>query len=64
MAPSTQRPVVVARVSFESTRHGPHCLAETYARIVPIRRELVRAGAKTEPEPTARPTATGRAEHG
>lgn len=64
MAPSTQRPVVVARVSFESTRHGPHCLAEAYARIVPIRRKLVRAGAKAEPEPTARPTATGRAEHG
>jgi hypothetical protein len=62
MTPSTQRPVVVARVSFESTRHGPHCLAETYARIVPIRRKLVRA--KAEPEPTAQPTATGRAEHG
>ena len=64
MAPSTQRPVVVARVSFESTRHGPPCLAETYARIVPIRRELVRAGAEAEPEPTAQPTTTGRAEHG
>ena len=62
MAPSTQRPVVVARVSFESTRHGPHCLAETYARIVPIRRKLARA--KAEPERTARPTATGRVEHG
>jgi len=62
MAPSTQRPVVVARVSFESTRHGPHCLAETYARIGPTRRKPARA--KAEPEPTARPTATGRVEHG
>ena len=64
MAPSTQHPVVVARISFESTRLSPHCLAETYARIVPITRKLVRAGAKAVPEPTARPTATGRTEHG
>ena len=64
MAPSTQRPVVVARVSFESTRHGPHCLAETYARIVPITRKLVRASVKAASEAAAQPGTTGRAEHG
>jgi hypothetical protein len=64
MAPSTQRPVVVARVSFESTRHGPHCLAETYARIVPITRKLARTTAKTRPEAAVQPASTGRAEHG
>ena len=64
MAPSTQRPVVVARVSFESTRHSPHCLAQTYARIVPITRKLVRASVKAASEAAAQPATTGRAEHG
>ena len=64
MAPSTQRPVVVARVSFESTRHGPHCLAEAYARIVPITRKPVRTNAKVGPEAAAPPATTRRAEHG
>jgi hypothetical protein len=64
MAPSTQHPVVVARISFESTRHAPHCLAEAYARIVPITRQPVRANAKVRPEPATQPATTGRAEHG
>jgi len=59
MTQSTQQAVVVARVSFESTRLSPQCLAETYARIVPITREVVRAA----PEAAAQP-ATRRAEHG
>ena len=63
MARSTERPVVVARVSFERTRLSPQCLAETYARIVPITREVVRAGARAAPEAAAQP-ATRRAEHG
>jgi hypothetical protein len=63
MARSTQQAVVVARVSFESTRLSPQCLAETYARIVPITREVVRAGARA-PEAAAQPATTRRAEHG
>ena len=59
MVRSTQQAVVVARVSFESTRLSPQCLAETYARIVPITREVVRAA----PE-AAQPATTRRAEHG
>ncbi len=55
---------MVARVSFESTRLSPQCLAETYARIVPITRKAVGASAKAAPEGAARPTTTRRAEHG
>jgi hypothetical protein len=64
MVRSTQQAVVVARVSFESTRLSPQCLAETYARIVPITREVVRAGARAAPEAAAQPATTRRAEHG
>jgi hypothetical protein len=69
MTQSTQQAVVVARVSFESTRLSPPCLAETYARIVPITREVVRAGARAAPEraapeAAAQPATTRRAEHG
>jgi hypothetical protein len=52
----------VVRVSFESTRLSPQCLAETYARIVPITCKPVRASLKAAPE-AARPTTTRRAEH-
>jgi hypothetical protein len=64
MARSTQQAVVVARVSFESTRLSPQCLAETYARIVPITREVVRAGVRAAPKAAAQPATTRRAEHG
>ncbi len=63
MARSTPQVVRVVRVSFESTRLSPQCLAETYARIVPITRKAVRASAKAAPEAAARPTTTRRAEH-
>jgi hypothetical protein len=62
MVQSTQKPIVVARISFESTRLSPQCLAETYARIVPITRKVIRAGAA--PEAIPRPAAKRRAEHG
>jgi hypothetical protein len=39
-------------------------LAETYARIVPITREVVRAGARAAPEAAAQPATTRRVEHG
>ena len=64
MARSTEHPVVVARVSFESTRLSPQCLAETYVRIVPITRKLLRAGTKAAPEAITQPAAKGRTEHG
>jgi len=64
MARSTERPVVVARVSFESTRLSPQCLAETYARIVPITRKLVRASTRAAPETAPRLAPRGRTEHG
>jgi len=63
MARSTPPVVRVVRVSFESTRLSPQCLAETYARVVPITRKAVGASAKTAPEAAARPTTTRRAEH-
>jgi hypothetical protein len=62
MVQSTQKPIVVARISFESTRLSPQCLAETYARIVPITRKVIRAGAALEA--ITRPAAKRRAEHG
>jgi hypothetical protein len=68
MARSTERPVVVARVSFERTRLGPQCLVEAYARLVPIARKTVRGrdagAAPAAVARPARPVATGRAEHG
>jgi hypothetical protein len=68
MVRSTQQVVGVARISFESTRLSPQCLAEAYTRIVPITRKIVRAGAKSgaksAPEAAAQPAAKGRTEHG
>jgi hypothetical protein len=69
MARSTERPVVVARVSFERTRLGPQCLVEAYARLMPIARKAVVRGRGAEAKPVAaarpvRPIASGRAEHG
>ena len=56
-------PVVVARVSFERTRLGPQCLAETYARIIPIARKLVRTSIKAAPQ-VAGSAPIGRSDHG
>ena len=64
MVRSTQEPIVVARISFESTRLSPQCLAETYARIVPITRKAIRPGAKAAPGTITPPAAKGRTEHG
>ncbi|HYO24427.1 MAG TPA: hypothetical protein VEQ85_05705 [Lacipirellulaceae bacterium] len=64
MVRSTQEPIVVARISFESTRLSPQCLAETYGRIVPITRKVIRAGTKAALGTIAPPAAKGRTEHG
>jgi hypothetical protein len=64
MVQSTQEPIVVARISFESTRLSPQCLAETYARIVPTTRKAIRAGARAAPEAITRPAVKRRTEHG
>jgi hypothetical protein len=63
MARSTPPVVRIVRVSFESTRLSPQCLAETYARIVPITRKAVAASARAATVAAARPTTTRRAEH-
>ena len=63
MARSTPPVVRVVRVSFESTRLSPQCLAETYAQIVPIPRKALGASTKAAPVAAARPTTTRRAEH-
>ena len=63
MARSTPSVVRVVRVCFESTRLSPQCLAETYARIVPITRKGVGANVEAAPEAAAQPTTTRRAEH-
>jgi hypothetical protein len=39
-------------------------LAETYARIVPITRKIIKAGAKAAPAAITQPTVKGRTEHG
>jgi hypothetical protein len=64
MVRSTQEPIVVARISFESTRLSPQCLAETYARIVPITRKIIRPGTNAAPEAVTQLAAKGRSEHG
>ena len=64
MVQSTQKPIVVARISFERTRLSPQCLAETYARIVPVTRKVIRAGATATPEAITGLAAKRRAEHG
>ena len=63
MVRSTRQAVVVARISFESTRLSPQCLAETYGRIVPVTRKIVRASPKAAAE-VAQLATNGRAEHG
>ena len=66
MARSTKQDVVVARVSFESTRLSPQCLAEAYARIIPITKTPIGMGVKAAVHPITKgqPTVKGRTEHG
>jgi hypothetical protein len=46
MVRRTDRPLLEVVVSFETTRLGPQCLVNAYARLVPVRRQPVR---KSEP---------------
>lgn len=57
MGRSTPQAVVVARISFETTRLSPQCLVEAYARILPVTRKLL---ATVGPVPAQ----TRRTEHG
>ena len=59
MGRSTQPAIVVARISFEATRLSPQCLAEAYARILPVARRPVRATAAARA-----PARIGRTDHG
>jgi hypothetical protein len=57
MGRSTPQAVVVACISFETTRLSPQCLVEAYARILPVtRKPLAIAGPV--------PAQTRRTEHG
>ena len=42
MVRRTRRPLLDVRESFETTRLGPHCLINAYARLVPVGREVAR----------------------
>jgi hypothetical protein len=59
MGRSTPAAVVVARISFETTRLSAQCLTEAYARILPIARKPVRI---TDTAPA--PAQTRRTDHG
>jgi hypothetical protein len=45
MVRRTDRPLFEVVVSFETTRLGPQCLVNAYARLVPVRRQPVRKSA-------------------
>lgn len=53
MGRSTPQAVVVARISFETTRLSPQCLVEAYARILPVTRKPITA-ARPVPAQTRR----------
>jgi hypothetical protein len=57
MGRSTPLAVVVARISFETTRLSPQCLAEAYARILPVARKPITAAGPA-------PAQTRRTDHG
>ncbi|GEP07702.1 hypothetical protein MOX02_57400 [Methylobacterium oxalidis] len=57
MGRSTPQVVVVARISFETTRLSPQYLVEAYARILPVTRKPI---ASVGPVPVQ----TRRTEHG
>jgi hypothetical protein len=59
MGRSTPPAIVVTRISFETTRLSPQCLAEAYARVLPLVRRPVRT---TAAAPT--PAQTRRTDHG
>ncbi len=44
------RPCLQVRESFETTRLGPQCLIQAYARLVPVRRMAVQRVGKTGPQ--------------
>jgi hypothetical protein len=45
-----EHPCLQVRESFETTRLGPQCLIEAYARVVPVRRKAVPRAGKTSPQ--------------
>jgi hypothetical protein len=57
MGRSTPQAIVVARLSFETTRLSPQCLVEAYARILPVACKPLAAAGPV-------PAQTRRTEHG
>jgi hypothetical protein len=47
MVRRTDRPRLMVREAFETTRLGQQCLIDAYARLFPIRRVGVASGPKT-----------------
>ena len=47
MVRRTDRPRLMVREAFETTRVGQQCLIDAYARLFPIRRVGVASGPKT-----------------
>ncbi len=49
MVRRSERPCLQVREAFETTRLGPQCLIQAYARLVPVRRKAVQRVGKTSP---------------
>ena len=63
MARRLDRPCLQVRESFETTRLGPQCLIEAYARLVPARRRAVQRVGKTSPRGVIGPARKRGGEH-
>ncbi len=50
-----RRPLLDVAVSFETTRLGPQCLVNAYARLVPVRRKPVRTSEPDSSQQTVAP---------
>lgn len=65
MGRSTRPAIVVARISFETTRLSARCLTEAYARILPVaRRPVGTTTAAPAPARTSAPAQTRRTDRG
>ena len=61
MIQQTRRPHLDVQASFETTRFGPTCLIEAYARVVPVARTTIGKTARDSAPPSAaaRPPSRG-----
>jgi hypothetical protein len=60
MIQQTRHPRLDVQASFETTRFGPTCLMEAYARVVPVQHTTVRQAARdSAPLEAAQPQSCG-----